>query len=165
MAISPPAPLAGAPLSNRLADTHSSPVRELLQIAMRPEVISLAGGLPAPQTFDVDGLRASLRRGPRRARTRSARCSTRAPRATRSYAGTWRAFMSTRGLPVEADDLLITTGSQQALGLIAMRLLNPGDVVLVEDPTYLAALQAFQLADLRAGRDPVRRGRAPIPRR
>ena len=57
--------------------------------------------------------------------------------------------MSTRGLPVEADDLLITTGSQQALGLIAMTLLNPGDVVLVEDPTYLAALQAFQLADLR----------------
>ena len=57
--------------------------------------------------------------------------------------------MSTRGLPVEADDLLITTGSQQALGLIAMALLNPGDVVLVEDPTYLAALQAFQLADLR----------------
>ena len=72
--------------------------------------------------------------------------------------------MSTRGLPVEADDLLITTGSQQALGLVAMALLNPGDVVLVEDPTYLAALQAFQLADLRAGRDPERRARAG-PRR
>ena len=60
MAISPPAPLAGAPLSDRLADTHSSPVRELLQIAMQPHIISLAGGLPAPQTFDVAGLRAAF---------------------------------------------------------------------------------------------------------
>jgi 2-aminoadipate transaminase len=51
-------------------------------------------------------------------------------------------------LPVAADDLLVTTGSQQALGLVATTLLNPGDTVLVEDPTYLAALQAFQLADL-----------------
>jgi DNA-binding transcriptional MocR family regulator len=51
---------------------------------------------------------------------------------------------------VAGDDLLITTGSQQALGLVAAALLDPGDVVLVEDPTYLAALQAFQLADLHA---------------
>ena len=58
--------------------------------------------------------------------------------------------MGKRGLEVSGDDLLITTGSQQALGLIASALLNQGDVVLVEDPTYLAALQAFQLADLRA---------------
>jgi 2-aminoadipate transaminase len=52
-------------------------------------------------------------------------------------------------MPVEADELLITTGSQQALGLVAAALLNPGDAVLVEDPTYLAALQTFGLADLR----------------
>ena len=60
MAISPPAPRAGAPLSDRLAATQSSPVRELLQIAMRPEIISLAGGLPAPDTFDVAGLKAAF---------------------------------------------------------------------------------------------------------
>ena len=48
------------------------------------------------------------------------------------------------------DDLLVTTGSQQALGLVATALLDPGDTILVEDPTYLAALQTFQLADLRA---------------
>ncbi len=48
MAISPPAPRAGAPLSRRLADTQSSPVRELLETAMQPHIISLAGGLPAP---------------------------------------------------------------------------------------------------------------------
>ena len=68
MAISPPAPLAGAPLSRRLADTQSSPVRELLEIAMQPHIISLAGGLPAPDTFDVRRPARGVRRGPERAR-------------------------------------------------------------------------------------------------
>jgi 2-aminoadipate transaminase len=149
MAISPPAPLAGAPLSDRLASTQSSPVRELLQIAMRPEIISLAGGLPAPDTFDVPGLRAAFDQvlaGPDAIRALQYSTTEGDPALRARLA----AFMSTRGLEVVADDLLITTGSQQALGLIASALLNPGDAVLVEDPTYLAALQAFQLADLRA---------------
>src|SRR5690349_13741653 len=149
MAISPPAPLAGAPLSDRLANTQSSPVRELLQIAMRPEIISLAGGLPAPDTFDVPGLRAAfddVLSGP--LATRALQYSlTEGDRGLRARLAD---FMSRRGLEVGGEDLLITTGSQQALGLIASALLNPGDVVLVEDPTYLAALQAFQLADLHA---------------
>jgi 2-aminoadipate transaminase len=115
---------------------------------MRPEVISLAGGLPAPQTFDVEGLRQAFDEvlaGPQAIRALQY-SSTEGDPSLRAHLA---AFMSTRGLPVGADDLLITTGSQQALGLIAMTLLNPGDVILVEDPTYLAALQAFQLADLR----------------
>lgn len=148
MAISPPAPLAGAPLSDRLATTQSSPVRELLQIAMRPEIISLAGGLPAPDTFDVPGLRAAfddVLQGPDAVRALQYSTTEGDPALRARLAD----FMGRRGLPVDADDLLITTGSQQALGLIASALLNPGDVVLVEDPTYLAALQAFQLADLR----------------
>jgi 2-aminoadipate transaminase len=53
------------------------------------------------------------------------------------------------GLDARADEILVTTGSQQALGLVAAALLNPGDPVLVEDPTYLAALQAFGLAGAR----------------
>ena len=56
------------------------------------------------------------------------------------------ARLTARGLPTHADELLITSGSQQALTLIATVLLEPGDVVLVEEPSYLAALQAFQLA-------------------
>src|SRR4051795_4331292 len=148
MAISPPTRRAGAPLSRRLNETHSSPVRELLQIAMRPEVISLAGGLPAPDTFDVAGLAeafAEVMAGPDAIRALQYSTTEGDPALRARLA----AFMSTRGLHVTADDLLITTGSQQALGLIATALLNPGDVVLVEDPTYLAALQAFQLAELR----------------
>jgi 2-aminoadipate transaminase len=149
MAISPPAVLAGPPLSRRLADTQSSPVRELLQIAMRPEVISLAGGLPAPDTVDVAGLGeafAEVMNGPRATRALQYSSTEGDPGLRARLA----AFMSTRGLAVDADELLITTGSQQALGLVASALLDPGDAVLVENPTYLAALQAFQLADLRA---------------
>ena len=147
MAISPPAPLAGAPLSRRLADTQSSPVRELLKIAMRPEVISLAGGLPAPDTFDVDGLARGVRRGPGgpgRGPRAAVLLDRGRPRVTRAPGGV-HVDARARGRP--ADDLLITTGSQQALGLVATALLDPGDAILVEDPTYLAALQAFQLAD------------------
>src|SRR3954467_5839252 len=148
MALSPPAPLAGAPLSRRLADTQSSPVRELLQIAMRPEVISLAGGLPAPDTFDVPGLAAAFAEvlaGPDAVRALQYSTTEGDPALRARLA----AFMSRRGPAVDADDLLITTGSQPALGPIAPALLAPGDAILVEDPTYLAALQAFQLADLR----------------
>src|SRR5262245_17532449 len=110
MAISPPAPRTGAPLSRRLADTHSSPVRELLKIAMRPEVISLAGGLPAPDTFDVDGLREAFDEvlgGPDGVRALQYSTTEGDPQLRALLA----AFMSRRGLPVDADDLLITTGS------------------------------------------------------
>lgn len=146
MAISPP---TGAPLSRRLADTQSSPVRELLELAMQPHIISLAGGLPAPDTFDVPGLREAFDEvlsGPDAVRALQYSTTEGDPALRDRLAR----FMRTRGLDATGDDLLITTGSQQALGLVASALLDPGDAILVEDPTYLAALQTFQLADLRA---------------
>jgi len=149
MAISPPAPRLGAPLSRRLADTQSSPVRELLETAMQPHIISLAGGLPAPDTFDVPGLRAAFEEvlsGPDAVRSLQYSL-TEGDLALRGRLG---AFMGTRGLEATGHDILITTGSQQALGLIASALCDPGDTILVEDPTYLAALQTFQLADVNA---------------
>ena len=149
MAISPSAPRLGAPLSRRLADTQSSPVRELLETAMQPHIISLAGGLPAPDTFDVPGLRAAFEEvlsGPDAVRSLQYSL-TEGDLALRGRLG---AFMGTRGLEATGDDILITTGSQQALGLIASALCDPGDTILVEDPTYLAALQTFQLADVNA---------------
>ena len=149
MAIPPPAPRLGAPLSRRLADTQSSPVRELLETAMQPHIISLAGGLPAPDTFDVPGLRAAFEEvlsGPDAVRSLQYSL-TEGDLALRGRLG---AFMGTRGLEATGHDILITTGSQQALGLIASALCDPGDTILVEDPTYLAALQTFQLADVNA---------------
>jgi 2-aminoadipate transaminase len=149
MAISPPAPRAGAPLSRRLADTQSSPVRELLETAMQPHIISLAGGLPAPDTFDVPGLRAAFDEvlsGPDAIRSLQY-SMTEGDLALRERLA---AFMAKGGIEATGHDILITTGSQQALGLVASALCDPGDTILVEDPTYLAALQTFQLADVNA---------------
>jgi 2-aminoadipate transaminase len=134
--------------ARRLAGVASSPVRDLLALIARPEVISFAGGLPAPELFDLDGLRAAFDRV----------LSAPGGRQHLQYAPTEgnadlrelvAARMTARGLPTTAADLLITTGSQQALTLITAALLDPGDVVAVEEPTYLAALQCFQLAGAR----------------
>jgi DNA-binding transcriptional MocR family regulator len=111
-------------------------------------VISFAGGLPAPELFDLDGLRAAFDRvlsGPH-ARRHLQYAPTEGNADLRALVA---ARMSARGLPTEARDLLVTTGSQQALTLIATALLDPGAVVAVEQPTYLAALQCFQLAGAR----------------
>jgi 2-aminoadipate transaminase len=134
--------------AQRLSGVASSPVRDLLALINRPEVISFAGGLPAPELFDLDGLRAAFDRV----------LSTPDGRRHLQYAPTegnpdLRAQvadrMTRRGLPTTADDLLITTGSQQALTLVAAALLDPGAVVAIEEPTYLAALQCFQMAGAR----------------
>ncbi|MFL6118380.1 PLP-dependent aminotransferase family protein [Actinophytocola sp.] len=128
--------------ARRLQGVKSSPVRDLLALTLRPEVISFAGGLPAPELFDVDGWtdafakasgdRRNLQYGPT-----EGDALLRALIADR---------MTHRGVPTAESDLLITTGSQQALTLLTTILLEPGDVVAVEEPTYLAALQCFQIA-------------------
>jgi 2-aminoadipate transaminase len=122
-------------------------VRDILAVTARPEVINFAGGLPAPELFDREGIAAAFRdvlaETPERAlqySTTEGEPSLRTGLAARISAG---------GLAADADDLLITTGSQQGLSLLATALLDPGDTVLVEDPCYLAALQAFGLAGAR----------------
>ena len=139
---------APPPPSRRLAGVQGSPVREILALTARPEVISFAGGLPAPELFDVPALRAAfaaaLADG---SAARALQYSTTEGHAPLREALASR--MQARGLPTHRDEVLITTGSQQALGLAAAALLDPGDVVLVEDPSYLAALQSFQLAGAR----------------
>jgi 2-aminoadipate transaminase len=131
--------------ARRLQGVRSSPVRDLLALTLRPEVISFAGGLPAPELFDLDGWgdafakatteRNNLQYGP-----------TEGHVALRSLLAE---RMAAKGVPTTEADLLITTGSQQALTLLTIALLDPGDVVAVEEPTYLAALQCFQLAGAR----------------
>jgi 2-aminoadipate transaminase len=135
-------------VARRLEGVTSSVVRDLLALTQRPGLISFAGGLPAPELFDTEGLRAAFARAtaehdPRRAWQYS-------PTEGNARLRTLVAErLTTRGLPTEADDLLITTGSQQALALATTALVDPGAVVAVEDPTYLAALQAFQLCGAR----------------
>lgn len=133
------------PLNPRLAGVRSSPVRDLLALTGAPDVISFAGGLPAPELFDAEGLRAAYDRalsGPAARRNLQYAASEGDPRLRDLVA----ARLTRRGLPTGPDDLLITTGSQQALTLLTTALLGPGAVVAVEEPSYLAALQSFSLA-------------------
>ncbi|NUS12941.1 MAG: PLP-dependent aminotransferase family protein [Streptomyces sp.] len=145
--MTPTAAAALPRLASRARHVGASPVREILALTARPEVISFAGGLPAPELFDAEGLRAAF----------DAVLAER-PRTVLQYATTegdpaLRAAVAgrlvARGLPTGPDDLLVTGGSQQGLTLLATTLLEPGDVVLVENPTYLAALQCFGFAGAR----------------
>jgi 2-aminoadipate transaminase len=131
----------------RVRSVGGSPVRDILAVTARPEVINFAGGLPAPELFDAEGIAAAYRDVLAEAPAQALQYSTtegvpvlRAALASRTTA---------RGLDTDADDILVTTGSQQALSLLATALIEPGDTVLVENPCYLAALQAFGLAGAR----------------
>ncbi len=128
---------------HRTLSVASSPVRDLLALTSRPEVISFAGGLPAPELFDQDGLRAAYDLA-LRDRSVLQYAPTEGNPVLRSLVS---ARLTGRGLPT--SDVLVTTGSQQALTLVATALLEPGAVVAVEEPTYLAALQCFQMAGAR----------------
>jgi 2-aminoadipate transaminase len=130
----------------RLRGVRSSPVREILALTARPGVISFAGGLPAPELFDGAGLSAAFADALSDAGSTLQYSTTEGDPDLRAEIST---RLSARGLPTAADDVLICSGSQQALTLAATVLIEPGDVVLVEEPSYLAALQAFSLAGAR----------------
>lgn len=130
-------------LSQRAQKLKSSAIREILKITERPEVISFAGGLPAPDTFPVERLRES-----------SNVVLTSGPAGALQYGPTegyvplkeWVAARhSTASVRIDPADVLITTGSQQALDLLGKTLIDSGSPVLVETPTYLGALQSFCL--------------------
>lgn len=126
-----------------------SAIREILKVTAAPDVISFAGGLPAPELFPVDAV----------SRAAQAVLSSDGPAALQ-YGVTeghlplreWVCahLASTVGISVPPDEVVITSGSQQALDLIAKVLLDPGDLVLTENPAYLGALQAFQAYEARA---------------
>lgn len=144
------AAVAGAPVpgfAGRVTAVQGSPVRDILAVTSRPEVVNFAGGLPAPELFDTEGMAAAYRDVLAESAGRALQYATTEgePVLREALAARYRA----RGLPTGADDVLVTTGSQQALSLLATALVDPGDVVLVEDPCYLAALQVFRLAGAR----------------
>lgn len=135
------------PLAARARSIGGSPVRDILAVTARPEVINFAGGLPAPELFDAEGISAAYRAVLAETPARALQYST-----TEGESGLRAALAartSARALPTGPDDLLVTTGSQQALSLLATALLEPGDTVLVENPCYLAALQVFGFAGAR----------------
>lgn len=131
--------------SARARAIQSSAIREILKVTERPEVISFAGGLPAPATFPVEEMRRSLDNVLTSRGREALQYST-----TEGFAPLreWIAKrIGTPEAPVAADEVLIVSGSQQGLDLLAKVLVDPGDTVLVETPTYLGALQSFSLFD------------------
>jgi 2-aminoadipate transaminase len=128
-------------LARRAERMNPSVIREILKIAERPGIISLAGGLPSPDTFPVEAMREA-----------TARVLRDAPREALQYAASegyaplreWvAAHLAEQGMSVDAEQVLITTGSQQGLDLVGKVLIDAGSGVAVEAPTYLGALQAF----------------------
>jgi len=129
--------------SQRARAIQSSAIREILKVTERPEVISFAGGLPSSETFPIDRMRASLDRVLSANGREALQYST-----TEGYAPLreWVAKrVSTPDAPVSPDEVLMVSGSQQGLDLLAKVLIDPDDSVLVETPTYLGALQSFSM--------------------
>ena len=131
------------PLARRARDARSSAIREILKVTLRPEVISFAGGLPAPESFPVEALRAAFDKVLREVGPGSLQYST---TEGHPQLREWVAARETaRGIPTSVDEVLIVSGSQQGLDLIAKAFIDEGAPILVESPSYLGALQAFGL--------------------
>ncbi|MGF6986276.1 2-aminoadipate transaminase [Paraburkholderia atlantica] len=129
-------------LSAATSRVQSSAIRDLFGLLSRPEVISLAGGFPCVDAIDVDGLRDAAARAMRKSAAQALLYgSVQGHQPLRELiAERCRGY----GTRLEAPDLLITSGSQQGIDLVARTMIDPGDTVAVEAPTYLGALQAFQ---------------------
>lgn len=119
-----------------------SPIRELFKYLSEPGMISFAGGYPASDLFDVDGLAAAQAR----AFAQPTRCLQYGPTdGLAELKAQLVALMASRGAPCATDELLVTTGSQQGLDLLLRVMVAPGDVVVTEQPAYPATLQALRL--------------------
>ena len=129
--------------AQRTKTIKSSTIRELLKITQRPEVISFAGGLPAPDVFPIDRFQEACRRVLELNGHMALQYG-----ASEGYEPLREMIarnIARYGIKAKPEHVLITSGSQQALDLIGKLLINAGDRILVEAPTYLGALQAFNV--------------------
>ncbi len=129
--------------AQRTKGIKSSAIRELLKVTQRPEIISFAGGLPAPDVFPVARFQEACRKVLEQNASQALQYG-----ASEGYEPLREMIarhIERYGIKAKAENVLITSGSQQALDLIGKLLINSGDRVLVEAPTYLGALQAFNV--------------------
>ncbi|KOS62147.1 PLP-dependent aminotransferase family protein [Lysinibacillus agricola] len=132
--------------SEKILNTPSSFIRNILKVTESEDVISFAGGLPNPISFPVEALKASANHAITENGSRLFQYSgTQGYAPLREYIAA--KYQRVHGLDVHADDVLITTGSQQALELIGKVLINKGDGIVIEEPGYLGAIQAFTLSE------------------
>ncbi|ALX92306.1 MULTISPECIES: aminotransferase-like domain-containing protein [Serratia] len=132
-------------LAQRIVKVKSSAIRELLKHSKMENVISLAGGIPSDALFDFEGLSIATQQA-----------ITEQPKSAFQYGLTEGSELlregictlcAQRGVNAKPEDIVVTAGSQQALDLVMRAVINPGDVFVVERPTYLAALQTLELAE------------------
>lgn len=132
--------------SEKILNTPSSFIRNILKVTDAPDVISFAGGLPNPISFPIEDLQKSIH------------CAIEENGAKLFQYSTTEGYLPLRqyiadkykkdyGLNFNPEDILITTGSQQALQLISQVLVNKGEGIVMEEPGYLGAIQAFTLAE------------------
>lgn len=137
------APAELAPFAHRMKLAEVSAVREILKVTEMPDIISFAGGLPAPELFPAKEVAESFYKVISEDGAAALQYSTTEGfPPLREYIAT---RMRAKGMHVGAENVLITSGSQQGLDLAAKVLINAGDKVIVERPTYLAAIQTFSL--------------------
>jgi 2-aminoadipate transaminase len=129
--------------ADRLKNVETSAIRELFKLLGKPGIISFAGGFPDPALFDVAGIAES-----------AAYVLANNPGPVLQYGATegfgplregLSGFMANKGVTVAPEGLIVTTGSQQGLDLLGKVMINPGDKVIVEAPTFLATIQCFRL--------------------
>jgi DNA-binding transcriptional MocR family regulator len=130
--------------ADRLNNVETSAIRELFKLLGKPGIISFAGGFPDSAMFDVDGIRIAANAA-----------LTNEPGAALQYGATeghgplreqLANFMRSKGVQdLTPEQLIVTTGSQQALDLLGKTMISPGDKVIVEGPTFLATIQCFRL--------------------
>ena len=130
--------------AQRLDNVETSAIRELFKLLGKPGIISFAGGFPDSAMFDVDGITQSSQKALQENAGMALQYG-----ATEGF-GPLReqlaAFMATKGAKdVALEQLIVTTGSQQALDLLGKCMVSPGDKVIVEGPTFLATIQCFRL--------------------
>jgi 2-aminoadipate transaminase len=133
--------------AGRMQQLRPSTIREILKVTAQPEIISFAGGLPAPELFPIEAIRAAADDVLAHSGCEALQYG---PSEGFPLLREWIAEeMQRRGVNVPSAGVLVTNGSQQVLDLTAKLFLNAGDVVLTENPTYLAAIQAFQTFEAR----------------
>jgi 2-aminoadipate transaminase len=127
--------------ARRALELESSIIRDILKVTSLPEVISFAGGLPAPELFPIEGLSKACQRVLEQVGPAALQYSlTTGTPPLRHYLAE---RVSKQGFQVDDDNIQVTAGSQQGLDLVGRLFLEPGSVVITEIPTYLGALQAF----------------------
>ena len=128
--------------SDIAATMNASAIREILKLVQNPEVISLAGGMPDPETFPVEDIKEIVQKVLNENSARALQYSS-----TEGLPDLRKCildFLAKDNISGELDNIIISSGSQQGLDLVGKAFLNPGDIAIVELPSYLAALNAFR---------------------